>query len=67
MQQVISELHGLRRRSRFMLVTQRLALLVACTLGALIAMIAVDFALRLPAGVRLVLLLAGLGGLATRS
>ena len=64
MQQVISELEGLRRRSWRMLVLQRAAVLISWTVGVMIGLILFDYALRLPSAARLVLLLAGLGGLA---
>lgn len=61
MRQIISQLEGLRRRSRFMLLTQRVSVLLAWTVGVIVALIAFDYALRLPATFRLVLLLLGLG------
>ncbi|MCI0350754.1 MAG: hypothetical protein L0Z53_15120, partial [Acidobacteriales bacterium] len=64
MQEVISELQRLRQRSRVMLVLQRASLILACVLGAIIALIAFDFVLRLPSAFRLVLLLGGAVALA---
>src|SRR5262245_19680044 len=63
MQQVISELQKLQRRSRVMLVAQRVAVLLAWTLGAMLALIAFDFVLRMPSALRLILLVGGLGAL----
>ncbi len=63
MQQVIAELKRLQRRSRAMLVLQRTSVLLACVLAALLALIGLDYALRLPSAFRMVLLLAGLGAL----
>ncbi|MCI0676237.1 MAG: hypothetical protein L0Y42_10750 [Phycisphaerales bacterium] len=47
-----------------MLVLQRASLILACVLGAIIALIAFDFVLRLPSAFRLVLLLGGAVALA---
>ena len=63
MQQVISDLQRLQSRSRIMLLIQRGSILLAWMLAALIALILFDFAIRLPSAFRMVLLLAGLGGL----
>src|SRR5204863_1291705 len=63
MQQVMTELQHLRARSRSMLILQRAATLIVCTLAVGLAVIALDYLLRLPSGFRLVLLLAGLGSL----
>ena len=63
MRQIISELEKVRRRSRAMLLTQRLAILVAWIAGIVLGLVALDYLLRLPGTARLVLLLAGLGAL----
>jgi hypothetical protein len=63
MQQVISELEGLRRRSWRMLVLQRAAVLISWTIAVMLGLILFDYALRLPSAARLVLLLGGLGAL----
>ncbi|MHC4219128.1 MAG: hypothetical protein ACYSU7_11805, partial [Planctomycetota bacterium] len=63
MQQVIAELEKVRRRSRAMLLSQRLAILIAWIAGLILGLVALDFLLRLPGTARLVLLTAGLGGL----
>jgi hypothetical protein len=64
MQQLLRDLDHLRRRTRVMLVAQRLAVLIAWSLGVILGCVLLDFALRLPAALRLLLLLGGLGGLA---
>ena len=58
MRQVIAELQRIRRRSRAMLLAQRLAVMTAYVLGLALALTGIDFLLRLPGTVRLVLLLA---------
>jgi len=63
MHDVISELERLRRHSRQMLVSQRLAVMLAWFVASTLAMILVDYALRLPGGLRLLLLVAGLAAL----
>jgi hypothetical protein len=63
MRQVIAELEKVRRRSRAMLVVQRLAVLVAWVAGLILGLVALDYLLRLPDTARLVLLVAGAGGL----
>ncbi|MCH8822104.1 MAG: hypothetical protein IH984_01225 [Planctomycetes bacterium] len=63
MQQVISQLGQLRSRSRFLLILQRATAIVAWIVGLIAAIIALDYLLRMPAGLRLVLLVAGLGTL----
>ncbi|MHC5001734.1 MAG: coiled-coil domain-containing protein [Planctomycetota bacterium] len=63
MQEIIGQLERLRRRSRIALVIQRTAVLAACVIGGLLAIILLDFVLRLPAAFRAVLALAGLGAL----
>lgn len=63
MQQVISELEGLRRRSWRMLVLQRAAVLISWSIGVMLGLILFDYALRLPSAARLVLLLGGVGAL----
>lgn len=61
MQRIIEDLDRLRSRSRVMLLAQRFAVLLACSLAVVIALIGIDYALRLPATVRLVLLVGGIG------
>jgi hypothetical protein len=63
MRQVISQLHKVRRRSHAMLVAQRLAVTIAWIVGVVACLVAMDYLLRLPGTARLVLLVAGLGGL----
>ncbi len=63
MQEVIAELERLRRRARALLITQRAAAVLAWTGGTVIALVAIDYFLRLPVEVRLLLLLGGLGTL----
>ncbi|MCZ6851136.1 MAG: hypothetical protein O7F17_05795, partial [Planctomycetota bacterium] len=58
MRQIIAELQRIRRRSRAMLLAQRLAAMTAYALGLVLALTGLDFLLRLPGTVRLVLLLA---------
>ena len=63
MQKVIGELERLRRRARAMLVLQRLSVVAAGGLAVTLAMVLLDYGLRLPSTFRLVLLLGSLGGL----
>jgi len=63
MQQVITELERVGRRSRFLLLAQRVSVVLAWAIAVLIGVILFDYALRLPAGFRLILLLMGLAGL----
>ena len=63
MRQIISELEKVRRRSRAMLLTQRLTILIAWIAGLMLGLVALDYLLRLPGTARLVLLLAGLSAL----
>jgi len=65
MWQALEQLERLRRRSRVMLITQRLAVVLAGIGLAALVLIAVDYALRLPGTVRFFLLLVGLAGLGT--
>ena len=60
MRQVISELEKIRRRSRTMLLTQRVSVIVAWVIGLTVCLVALDFLLRLPATPRLALLVGGL-------
>ena len=60
MRQVISELEKIRRRSRTMLLTQRVSVIVAWIVGLIIALIVMDFLLRLPGAPRMFLLVGGL-------
>ncbi|MHC4416300.1 MAG: hypothetical protein ACYS0G_13550, partial [Planctomycetota bacterium] len=64
MRQVIVDLQRLRRRSRGLLLAQRLSVMMAWILGLALALVLLDFLLRLPGTVRLVLLLGAAGGLA---
>jgi len=64
MREIISELSRLRGRGRFLLFLQRGSVVVAWVLLAVLGLGLIDFLLRLPASFRLLLLLAGLGGLA---
>ncbi|HWB19839.1 MAG TPA: hypothetical protein VG711_06035, partial [Phycisphaerales bacterium] len=64
MQQILEELQTIRRKSRWMLVTQRLSLILAGLLLAVVLAVFFDFAIRLPATFRFVLLLTGLIALA---
>ena len=60
MRQVISELETIRRRSRTMLLIQRVSVIVAWVVGLTGCLVALDFLLRLPATPRLALLVGGL-------
>ncbi len=60
MRQVISELETIRRRSRTMLLTLRVSVILAWVIGLTICLVAMDFLLRLPATPRLALLTGGL-------
>jgi hypothetical protein len=60
MQKIISELDSLRRRSRILLLVQRVAVVLAWSLGIILGLIALDYLLRMPSTMRMVLLLAGL-------
>ena len=62
MRSVIEDLERLRRGARWRLIVQRLSIIGAWTIDGVLAFIAIDFLLRLPAPLRL---LIGLGGLAT--
>lgn len=63
MKQVIADLEQLRRRSRFLLIAQRLCVVIAVALGVLLAAVLVDYLLRLPAALRLIGLAAGVASL----
>jgi hypothetical protein len=63
MRQVIAQLEHVQWRIRALLCAQRGAVLIAWIVAALLALIAFDYALRLPEAFRMVLLLAGLAGL----
>ena len=65
MRQVITELEQLRRRSRWILILQRGAVVLSWTVGITLLLVLVDWFLRLPGSFRLVLLLAGAGALGT--
>ncbi len=60
MRQVISELETIRRRSRTMLLIQRVSVIIAWVIGLTVCLVALDFLLRLPATPRLTLLVGGL-------
>lgn len=64
MREVMSQLESLRWRSRGMLVLQRLAVLVAWTVGVAFALVLFDYALRLPGTFRLFTLITGFAALA---
>lgn len=61
MQRIIQDLDRLRKRSKAMLLAQRLAVLLAWSLGTVMALIGIDFLMRLPATIRLVILLGCIG------
>ncbi len=56
-------LGGLRLRARRVLVLRALGLVVAVSVGGVVALVLMDYVLRLPWGLRVVLLAAGLTGL----
>ncbi len=56
MREVIAQLESLRRRGWLMLVAQRCALLLSAVIGAAIVLVLLDYAMRLPGGVRAVFL-----------
>ncbi len=62
MRDVIRQLESLQRRSRRLLVAQRVGRIAALTIVGLLVAIGLDFLLRFPAPMRLALLLAGIGG-----
>lgn len=62
MRDIIGELGKLRGRTRWLLVLQRTTALGAWMIGVLIGLALLDYALRFPGGVRLMLLLGGLAG-----
>ena len=63
MRDVIRQLETLRRRSWLMLVAQRACTIIAWMLALLLAMILLDWLLRLPSGFRLFLLVSAMGAL----
>lgn len=63
MRQVILELTRLRRRAHLMLLAQRLSVLVAGIGGITLALVGLDYLLRLPGTARLLLLGSGLAAL----
>ncbi|MHC5022573.1 MAG: hypothetical protein ACYTGG_01500, partial [Planctomycetota bacterium] len=63
MREIITQLEHVRKRSRTLLVVQRLGVLVAWILGVTLAVVLADFLLRFPAYFRLVVLVIALGGL----
>jgi len=63
MHEVISHLQRIKSRGRGMLILQRSSVMLAWTLGVLVAVILLDFALRLPDAFRLVLLLGGVAAI----
>ncbi|MHC4447317.1 MAG: coiled-coil domain-containing protein [Planctomycetota bacterium] len=62
---MISQLQRLRRRARALLVVQRLSVAGASVLAVLLALVGLDYGLRLPGTFRLVLLAAGIAVLVT--
>jgi len=63
MHEVISQLQRIKARSRGLLILQRVSVMLAWIIGVLLAVILLDFALRLPDTLRLILLLAGVGAI----
>ncbi|MHC5113105.1 MAG: coiled-coil domain-containing protein [Planctomycetota bacterium] len=63
MKHILDELEQLRRRTRTMLIGQRLALLLAWTLGTGLVLILLDYSLRFPSALRMLFLLAGLAAI----
>ena len=61
MEHVIGQLNALRRRTSAALIIQRLAVLLAWTVGVLIGLIVLDYMLRLPSAFRLTMLVLGAG------
>ncbi|HRQ75838.1 MAG TPA: hypothetical protein PK098_07965 [Phycisphaerales bacterium] len=59
MNHVIDQLEQIRRRSRAMLVLQRASVVLAWAIGIMLALIALDYLLRLPSAFRLVTLILG--------
>ncbi|MBT8486853.1 MAG: hypothetical protein HKO59_04820 [Phycisphaerales bacterium] len=63
MKAILSELERLRRRSRILLWSQRISVVLAGVIAVVAGLVLVDYTLRLPSAVRLLLLLGGLAGL----
>lgn len=63
MREVLQQLGSVRRRTRVMLIVQEVAAIVAGVIAAALLLIAVDWALRLPSSLRLLLLVAGAAAL----
>ena len=65
MQQIIAQLESIRRRGRLLLVVRRVAQWLAVLVGVVIGLVLLDYVLRLPGWMRLVLGLvtAGLAGM----
>ncbi|MCP3903889.1 MAG: hypothetical protein GY715_09660 [Planctomycetes bacterium] len=61
MKHIIDELDRLRRRTRVMLIVQRLAVLLAWTVGAIVVLVLLDYSLRFPSALRMLFLIAGVG------
>ncbi len=59
-QRVVSDFESLARRARLLLIAQRAGLVLAAFLAAVLALGLIDFALRLPQGLRILHWLAGL-------
>ncbi len=60
MHEVLGQLQRLRRRARALLVVQRFSVTGASILAILLALVGLDYGLRLPGTFRLVLLAAGI-------
>ncbi len=63
MRKVIDDLRRVQRRSRALLITQRVSVLCAWVVATILVLSGLDFVLRLPGTVRLVLVAAGAGTL----
>jgi len=63
MRQLVGELEQLRRRTGAMLLVQRSAVVAAWAIGTILALVLLDYALRLPGEFRLIFLIAGGGAL----
>ena len=59
MRQLVGELEQLRRRTGAMLLVQRSAVVAAWVIGAILALVLLDYTLRLPGEFRLGFLIAG--------
>lgn len=63
MRQVIDELERIRFRCKLMLLVQRSSTIVAVSLGVILLLVPLDYALRFPGPMRLIILLLGLATL----